>query len=349
MESQILRSRGVTIRCVTRDGRTVAYTDGACSGNPGPGGWGWVVPDGESAFGGAQETTNQRMELTAVLEALRSLPGRLHVVSDSTYVVNCFRDGWWEGWLKRGWTNAKKQPVANRDLWEPLIELFRERDVTFEWVKGHSGDRWNERADELAVAGRAQVAADAKSRSSSEPAGSGAAGHTSALPVARKVAIVGHRPPDIGGYEPNDVADRIRSRLTEILEAKTSMHDGLTVLSGLQLGAEQLGAEAAVAAGIPFVAVLAFPDPAARWPKSSQRRFDELLDRAADVVILDKAVPKSPAEAGKSFRRRDRWLETEADEAIVVWDHRSAAIGAQAKGFQSALGDDVWLLDPCNC
>ncbi|MXW59792.1 MAG: ribonuclease HI [Acidimicrobiia bacterium] len=130
---------------------TVVYTDGACRGNPGPGGWAWVVPDGQSASGGAPQTTNQRMELNAVLEAVRSVEGPLEVFSDSTYVVNCFRDRWWEGWIRRGWRNSQKKPVANRDLWEPLIELVLARDIEFVWVKGHSGNRWNDEADRLAT------------------------------------------------------------------------------------------------------------------------------------------------------------------------------------------------------
>lgn len=129
------------------------YTDGACLGNPGPGGWAWVIPGGAYASGAEQRTTNQRMEVTAVLEALRALDGPVTIFSDSTYVVNCFRDRWWEGWLRRGWKNSQRKPVANRDLWEPLITLYRERDdVAFRWVKGHSGDAMNDIADELAVA-----------------------------------------------------------------------------------------------------------------------------------------------------------------------------------------------------
>ena len=132
---------------------TVVFTDGACLGNPGPGGWAWAVSDGPYASGAADHTTNQRMEVNAVLEALRALPGPLEVVSDSTYVVNCFRDRWWAGWIRRGWTNSAKKPVANRDLWEPLVDLYRQRgDVTFRWVKGHSGNRMNDLVDELAVA-----------------------------------------------------------------------------------------------------------------------------------------------------------------------------------------------------
>ena len=133
------------------------YTDGACRGNPGRGGWAWAVPGGPYASGAAPQTTNQRMEITAVLEALRALTpdaaGGIEVFSDSTYVVKCFTDQWWRGWLRRDWKNSANKPVANRDLWEPLLPLALGDDpvVRFRWVKGHSGDRWNDRVDELAT------------------------------------------------------------------------------------------------------------------------------------------------------------------------------------------------------
>lgn len=131
---------------------TTVYTDGACSGNPGPGGWAWAVPGGAWAAGAEPRTTNQRMELTAALEAVRALPRPLEVVSDSTYVVNCFRDRWWEGWRRRGWRNSKREPVANRDLWEPLVaEVVEGGGVSFRWVKGHGGDPMNDLVDRLAV------------------------------------------------------------------------------------------------------------------------------------------------------------------------------------------------------
>ena len=136
---------------------TVVYTDGACSRNPGPGGWAWAVPRGRYATGARPRTTNQRMEIMAVLEAAKALDGPLEVVSDSTYVINCFRDRWWEGWLQSNWTNSQKRPVVNRDLWEPLIAIVRQRDITFRWVRGHSGDPMNELVDQLArEAGRTQ-------------------------------------------------------------------------------------------------------------------------------------------------------------------------------------------------
>jgi ribonuclease HI len=133
-------------------GATVVFTDGACLGNPGPGGWAWAEPDGAYASGHAARTTNQRMEISAAYEAVKAHPGPLDVVSDSTYVVNCFRDRWWEGWIARGWLTSARKPVANRDLWEPFVDLVRARgDVTFRWVKGHSGDRMNDLVDMLAV------------------------------------------------------------------------------------------------------------------------------------------------------------------------------------------------------
>lgn len=132
---------------------TTVYTDGACSGNPGPGGWAWAVPSGPFRSGSTPHTTNQRMEITAVLEAVRELDGPLEVVSDSTYVVNCFRDGWWRGWIARGWTNSQRKPVANRDLWEPLIDAYRHDPgrLRFRWVKGHGSDPMNALVDGLAV------------------------------------------------------------------------------------------------------------------------------------------------------------------------------------------------------
>ena len=146
-------ARPVRAEMPAAEGALEVWTDGACSGNPGPGGWAWATRDGRQGSGGEPATTNQRMEIRAALEAVRALPGPLVVVSDSTYVVNCFRDGWWRGWIARGWLTSAKKPVVSRDLWEPLVALVTERgDVSFRWVKGHSGDPMNDLVDELAVA-----------------------------------------------------------------------------------------------------------------------------------------------------------------------------------------------------
>jgi ribonuclease HI len=136
----------------------IMYTDGACSGNPGPGGWGvLIIENGRETelSGGENPTTNQRMELTAPLEGLRTLEGRRRVAihSDSAYVINCFRDKWYERWRRNGWLNAQKKPVENRDLWEALIALVERHDVTWHKVAGHSGHPENDRADALARSG----------------------------------------------------------------------------------------------------------------------------------------------------------------------------------------------------
>ncbi len=136
-------------------GRVTVYSDGACSGNPGPGGWAAiVVEDGaERVVSGAEaRTTNQRMELTAAVEGLAAISEhrRVDLYTDSAYVMNCFRDRWYEKWEKNGWLGAGKKPVTNRDLWERLIAETRRHDVTWHKVRGHSGDVMNDRVDALA-------------------------------------------------------------------------------------------------------------------------------------------------------------------------------------------------------
>ena len=131
------------------------YTDGACSGNPGPGGWAALILDAgaERIVSGAEaHTTNQRMELTAAIEGLAALAGRraVHLFTDSSYVLNCFRDRWWARWESNGWRGAGKQAVANRELWERLIAETRRHDVVWHKVKGHSGHALNDRVDALA-------------------------------------------------------------------------------------------------------------------------------------------------------------------------------------------------------
>ena len=141
-----------------RDALVTIYCDGACLGNPGPGGWAAIiiedtVPLREIA-GGEPVTTNQRMELRAALEGLRALPAprRVAVHSDSAYLVNCFRDRWYERWQANGWRNAQRRPVENRDLWEALLAEAARHAVQWHKVRGHSGVPLNERADALAVA-----------------------------------------------------------------------------------------------------------------------------------------------------------------------------------------------------
>ena len=141
-----------------------AYTDGACSGNPGPGGWGvlLIARDGDTVLktrelqGGEADTTNNRMELLAAIEALIALEraSEITVVTDSAYVKNGVT-GWIHGWKRNGWKTSNKKPVKNVDLWQALDEAQMRHDVTWEWIKGHAGHEENERADELARAGMA--------------------------------------------------------------------------------------------------------------------------------------------------------------------------------------------------
>ena len=133
------------------------YTDGACSGNPGPGGWGAVLRYGAHELelsGGAAETTNNRMELTGVIEALRRLkePCAVELYSDSKYVVDALSKGWAQSWQRKGWIKSDKKPALNADLWETLLTLSARHELRCHWVKGHAENEYNNRCDALAVA-----------------------------------------------------------------------------------------------------------------------------------------------------------------------------------------------------
>ena len=133
------------------------FCDGACSGNPGPGGYGAILRFGgreKELSGGAKETTNNRMEMTAAIEALRQLkrPCRVLITTDSQYLVKGMTE-WISGWQRKGWLNSKKEPVVNKDLWEMLLDVTEPHSVQWKWVKGHSGNAGNDRADALANLG----------------------------------------------------------------------------------------------------------------------------------------------------------------------------------------------------
>lgn len=138
------------------------YTDGACSGNPGPGGWGAVLQYKgveKEISGGEKETTNNRMELTAVISALECLkePCVVELYSDSRYVIDALEKGWAEGWRKKGWKRSGKEPALNPDLWETLLNLVEKHEMHYHWVKGHEDNVYNNRCDELAVAEREKI------------------------------------------------------------------------------------------------------------------------------------------------------------------------------------------------
>ena len=135
--------------------KVVIYTDGACSGNPGPGGWAAVLISGEhkkEISGGSKQTTNNIMELTAILESLKALKSECEVelYSDSAYCVNAFNQNWIYGWIKKGWKNADGSEVKNKEIWQEIYGLTKKHNVTFHKVKGHSDVELNNRCDELA-------------------------------------------------------------------------------------------------------------------------------------------------------------------------------------------------------
>ena len=132
------------------------YTDGACSGNPGPGGWGAILEymgHQRELSGGEAKTTNNRMELTAVIEGLKALkePCVVELYSDSKYVIDALQKGWAVGWRKRGWVKSDKKPALNPDLWEVLLNLVEKHELHYHWVKGHADNPMNNRCDEMAV------------------------------------------------------------------------------------------------------------------------------------------------------------------------------------------------------
>ena len=368
------------------------FTDGACLGNPGPGGWAWAEPGGAWASGFAERTTNQRMEIQAALEAVVANADRgepIEIVSDSTYVVKCFTDGWWEGWQRRGWVNSAKKPVANRDLWEPLIAAVQAHGkVTFRWVKGHSGDAMNDLADRLAV----QAAQSQKGRTGGAPPDevgpadrpgprSGAAGTEPAagvegraeatppsgrdrsiadevVPVVASdpwqagaellggwaVTVLGHRPDQLGvpaaADEDHPLLEALRDHLGDLVAERASVHDDLVVVSGLRMGAESLGAEAAIELGLPVAVVLPYPDPAVSWPAAGRARFDHLRNAATREVVLEADVPPDNVGKVESLGRRDAWLARFCDEALVVWDGRDVALGRLVRSLVDHLGED---------
>lgn len=135
--------------------KVIIYTDGACSGNPGPGGWGTILMykgNKKEISGGMANTTNNIMELTAVIEGLKLLkfPCEVDLYSDSAYVVNCFKQGWIYNWVKNDWKTSSKEPVKNKEIWQELYELAKIHKVNFIKVKGHADNEFNNRCDELA-------------------------------------------------------------------------------------------------------------------------------------------------------------------------------------------------------
>ena len=294
----------------------VVYTDGACSGNPGPGGWAWAVVDGAYESGFDAHSTNQRMEVMAAAQALATLGAPwqpLEIRSDSTYVVNCFRDRWWRGWLDRGWKNSQRKDVANRDLWEPFIEAYQSlggsATVRFQWVKGHAGDPWNERVDELAVAavhrraGESGTAMSGPSAAHNEP---------SAKPEVGAAAAVVFGPRDV------ETSEQVLTLLRGWVRQRRRSDPDVQILSGLRMGVEQLAAQAALAEGARLRVVLPYPEPDRDWPALQRRQFATQVAAAETVETLADTAPTSAQGIGAALRRRDAHLIEAATEALVL-------------------------------
>jgi ribonuclease HI/uncharacterized phage-like protein YoqJ len=342
------------------DERLRVYTDGACSGNPGPGGWAWASSKDHFDSGGDPATTNNKMELMAVLRAIESNAGPLTVVMDSTYV----KDGlekWSVNWIKNGWMTKAKEPVKNREIWEPLIAArdARRHEITFEWVKGHSGDRMNDLVDELAVVQRDLFRASIGGTVAGAPGGGGKLtdlpleeqraerrARDGRIPAGHLLLVMGLTPDGLGGWDPNPTTDKVRAELRQIIEAQAAFTPDLKVLTGLRPGAELLGAEAAIAAGVPYVAVLGFPDQERNLKPASKARFTDLVSRADEVVQLEKKSPKDKDDFIKAMRRRDVWLSTAADEALLVWDEVDNRLDRLHADLDARLGAQLVVLHP---
>jgi uncharacterized phage-like protein YoqJ len=155
------------------------------------------------------------------------------------------------------------------------------------------------------------------------------------------------RPPALGGYDPtNPVASGVRRKLTEILSGLRAIHPDILVLTGLGLGAEQLAAEAAAMAGVPYAAVLAYPAPERVWPASTQERYRRLLAAAAAILTLSKAQPRSKQDAGMAATRRDQALIAVGHGALVVWDGLDRRLGEDIAALERRITNDVWVISP---
>ena len=349
------------------DLRTRAYTDGACSGNPGPGGWAWATSGDHHASGGEEATTNNRMELTAVLRAIEENPGPLTVVMDSTYV----KDGlekWSKSWIRNGWRTKSGDPVKNQDLWQALLAAVDTRpdgEVTFEWVKGHSGDAMNDLVDGLAVVQR-DANRPGGSIGSGGTTGStrsiGGGGRVADLPLDEQRAerrrrdpripggylllVGGHTPDRLGGWDPNPVADQVRDELAEVIDGLARVHPDLVVLTGVRPGAELLAAEAARQVEVPYVAVVGFPGIDRNLSPASRARGTEALLEAAEVVRLERKEPADVDAFRKAMIRRDAWLNTAADEAVLVWDEVDDRLARLHLDLDRRLGPGLLVLHP---
>jgi hypothetical protein len=279
---------------------------------------------------------------------------------DSTYV----KDGlekWSKAWARNGWRTKAGQPVKNRELWEPLVLLAGERagEVTFEWVKGHSGDPLNDLVDELAVVQRDAHRAVLGGATPGAPGGGGKLADLSAaeqraerrlrdprIPAGHLLVVLGHGPDKLGGWDPNPIADGVRRKLVDIFAGFHAIHPDLVVLTGLRPGAELLAAEAAIRADVPYAAVVAFPGMDRNLSAASRARFADLVGRSSAPIAFEKKTPATDDDFRKAMRRRDSWLVNAADQAILVWDEADDRFARVWSDLDRRLGADLIVLHP---
>jgi uncharacterized phage-like protein YoqJ len=162
-----------------------------------------------------------------------------------------------------------------------------------------------------------------------------------------RLVVLGHRPPELGGYDPeNPVAKKVRDKLAEVIVGLHTVHPDLVVLTGIGLGAEMLGAEAAQLAGVPYVAVVAYPNPDALWPPRAQRRYRRLVSKAHATLTLSSKHPRTKQEAGKAAGTRNSALVAAAHGALVVWDGVDRELGSVVTALERRAPDDIWLIAP---
>jgi hypothetical protein len=242
------------------------------------------------------------------------------------------------------------------------VALVRSRrhELSFEWVKGHSGDPMNDLVDELAVARRDE---HRPTGAGSGPGASASGGGRLAdlapheqraerrrrdprIPAGHLLVVLGHTPDRLGGWDPNPIAESVRATLCEMFAGLASIHGDLKVLTGLRPGAELLAAEAAIAADVAWVAVLGFPDQDRNLSPSAQARFADLVARAPEVVRLERKSPTDRDAFVKALRRRDVWLAAVADSAILVWDEDDDRLVRTYADLDVRLGAELTVVHP---
>lgn len=288
------------------------------------------------------------MELMAVYQAIKANPGPLVVVMDSTYV----KDGlekWSKNWVKNGWQTKDKKPVKNREIWEPLVALRDKRgsELSFEWVKGHSGHPLNDFVDELAVAERDKV------RGAAGP-GSGSGGvkladmdsaqqreerrkRDSRIPEGHLLVVLGMA---------ELPSDSVQSKLRDLIAGYREIYEDLVVVTGLRPGAEQLGAKAAIAADVPYVALVSFPGQENSFKPEAKAQYRDLVGRARSVVNFERKVPADKDGFIKAMKRRDAWLANAADQAVLVWDEMDNRFDRLYSDLDKRLGVELTVLHP---